>query len=53
MYHSLTVIEDAVEAAQRIPEEMSATQAACQFLEHTYKDAPQTQADPPTWFFRS
>jgi hypothetical protein len=52
MYHAVTVIEDAEYAAERIPPTISATQAACQFLEHFYKDAPETDVPKPKWFLR-
>jgi hypothetical protein len=52
MYHAMGLIDEAVRAASRIPEELSANEAACEILGYLY-DMPHRESDPDSWFMRS
>ena len=51
MYHAMGLIEDAIDAAPRIPAEMTANEAACEILGYLY-DMPHRESDPESWFMR-
>ncbi len=51
MLHALGVLEEAVRAADHIPDDMSANEAACEFLHYLY-DVPESERDPEAWFMR-
>lgn len=52
MWHALTNMDDAQYASERIPEDMTAHKAACQFLEFVFEDSKDPDYSPPLWFMR-
>ena len=52
MWHALIDMDDAQYASERIPEDMTAHKAACQFLEFVFKDSKDPDYKPPLWFMR-
>ncbi|MCK5609147.1 hypothetical protein KAR91_45150 [Candidatus Pacearchaeota archaeon] len=51
MYLSISKMNDAYFAADRIPAELTAHEAACNFLEFVYEDTKD--GNPPSWCLRS
>ncbi|HUT29615.1 MAG TPA: hypothetical protein VMX13_07480 [Sedimentisphaerales bacterium] len=52
MWHALIDMDDAQYASERIPEDMTAHKAACEFIEFVFKDNKDPDYNPPSWFIR-
>jgi hypothetical protein len=53
MWHALINLDDAFYAAERIPSNMTAHKAACEFLEFIFKDSKDPEPTYASWFLRS
>lgn len=52
LWPALISMDDAFYASTRIPEKISAHEAACQFLEFVFEDKKGESYQTPTWFLK-
>jgi hypothetical protein len=53
MYSALIALDDAFYAADRIPDDVSAHEAACHWLEHRFGDNKEPGYHAPSWLMCS